>query len=256
MGFERSDFTKVISIPNTLGRALLKGKLVAHNEGEENGDVGLDLNVTLLNGTQYANVFQFDEKIDVCELFQKLSLEEDLTIVETSDDLLTLKVNFLSLDLRKIVKADLESVASLLLARVDELSTQVKEMSRSSASQVLLQETPESSYNFVGNNQWQPINDLCGSISVASKQLVQVHYSITCAGQNRHLVTRLMVDDVEVKQARRITGNTAYINNTAVVVVSLGKGDHKVSVEYRCPHLLRNNPSDDWEHRSLTVVAI
>ncbi len=89
---------------------------------------------------------------------------------------------------------------------------------------------------------------------MAEAQLAAVGYVITIGSSgDTHLVTRLLIDNVEADYYRAISGNTAYHTNAVNGHVYLSAGRHEITVQYRTPGSVSTGPAD-WTTAQLQVV--
>lgn len=96
--------------------------------------------------------------------------------------------------------------------------------------------------------------DLTTSFLVTSATNVDISYVISGTNSmDAFLVTRVLVDGVEVRAGRAVNGNHRYMNNSARFVMQMGTGFHTVAVQYRANGDINVDPSSDFMQRSLVV---
>ncbi len=104
-------------------------------------------------------------------------------------------------------------------------------------------------------NQWADVADLTRTFSLPQETAVLVYYQITTVG-GQHLVTRLIVDGVDIVFGRSIVGNTTYWSPSSLWIGRLAAGSHTIKVQYRTATAGTSNPSaDDWQNRVLHVLV-
>jgi len=105
------------------------------------------------------------------------------------------------------------------------------------------------------SNKWGDFPYLVVTFKVTQETDVTVFYGITMPGGSSHLCTRLILDNVEQKECRSITGNTTYWSPSSAWMGSVAAGTHTIKVQYRTPAGGTLNPGHDWQKGSLMVTA-
>lgn len=114
------------------------------------------------------------------------------------------------------------------------------------------------SFNFSVANAWGDVPQLSITFSLARDASVQAFYQLTAfAGSGvLHLVTRLVLDNVEIPLSRAINGNVQYWSNASLWAGRLAAGNHTIKVQYRTPSAgSALNPGDDWEKGVLNLMV-
>lgn len=116
--------------------------------------------------------------------------------------------------------------------------------------------TPSNSVTWLSTNSFTS-TDLTTSFILSTGTNVDISYVISGVNSTSNfLVTRVLVDGVEVRAGRSISGNHRYMNNSARFMMAMGAGFHTVLVQYRSDGDVNVDPSSDFMQRSLVVHAM
>lgn len=106
-----------------------------------------------------------------------------------------------------------------------------------------------------GSGGWSDFPDLSVTFTLDEATTVMSSYNISMsAGGGSFMVTRLMIDDVEVN--RIVYPGGSYFFNNDEYVSELAAGSHTIKVQYRSNGGGTNNPAGtDWQNRFLQVLV-
>jgi hypothetical protein len=105
------------------------------------------------------------------------------------------------------------------------------------------------------SNTWDDFPDLKITFTLSHPATVISHYNISTAISTNHLISRLMIDDVEV--SRTIFGQITLMSNSGHWMTELPAGEHTIKVQYRTPAGGTNNPAGtDYQTRVLQVMVL
>ena len=106
------------------------------------------------------------------------------------------------------------------------------------------------------SNKWGDFPYLVVTFTVAQETDVTVFYGITMhSGKGSHIVTRMLLDNKELRESRSIAGNTSYWSPSSVWMGVVAAGTHTFKVQYRTPVGGTLNPGNDWHKGCLMVTA-
>ena len=78
-------------------------------------------------------------------------------------------------------------------------------------------------------------------------------YSGYGAHKDYHIVTRITINNTTEKHTVYVSGYSNYYGNFGLWQGSMNSGTHTILVEYRNPHVTKNEPHY-WQTRALTIV--
>lgn len=111
----------------------------------------------------------------------------------------------------------------------------------------------------IGDNTWRDFPDLSITFTIDEPTTVLCNYNFAFASSsgNAYIVTRLLIDNVEVNRTLTTNGTLQYINNNDNYFTELVAGTHTIKVQYRSTISSNNfNPSaNDYMNRFIQVLV-
>ena len=113
---------------------------------------------------------------------------------------------------------------------------------------------PRTNVTTIASNAWTR-TDLQHSLALLRLSHVIIMYQYTGYGADSlyHLVTRIKINKAIEKHTVYHSGYSNYYGNFVLWQGSLNSGTHTILVEYRNPHVTKNEPHF-WQTRALTIV--
>jgi hypothetical protein len=109
----------------------------------------------------------------------------------------------------------------------------------------------------IGDNTWRDFPDLSITFTIDEPTTVLCNYNFAFAGSgNGYIVTRLLIDNVEVNRTLTTNGSLVYLNNSDDHFAELVAGTHTIKVQYRSTVFSNNfNPSaNDYMNRFMLFI--